>query len=115
LGVPEILMTRILPDGHHGHSLLAKTKAASFRWRLKNLAEFWGNIKTNCGGQECPPYTSLPTFVEQHAFGFFCIHWTVVQFVRLEEDLDEGRTGRDCALDQGFRQRVFNVLLQGAA
>ena len=32
-----------------------------------------------------------------------------------EEDLDERRPGRDRALDQRFRQRIFDVLLQGAA
>ena len=35
--------------------------------------------------------------------------------VVFEEDLDEGRARGDGALDQRLRQRVFDVLLQGAA
>src|SRR5208282_1549548 len=54
-------------------------------------------------------------FVQQHAFGFFRVHRTVIKLVGFEEDLDERRPGSDRALDQGFRQRIFDVLLQGAA
>ena len=67
------------------------------------------------GTDECVrPYASL-AFVQQHPFGLFRVHWAVVQLVGLEEDLDERRPCGDRALDQGFRQRIFDVLLQGAA
>ena len=54
-------------------------------------------------------------FVQQHAFRLFGIDWAVEELVVFEEDLDEGRARGDGALDQRLRQRVFDVLLQGAA
>src|SRR5882672_8108555 len=55
---------------------------------------------------------TLLTLVQQYPFGFLRVHRTVVQFVVFEEDLDERRPGSDRALDQRFRERVFDVLLQ---
>src|ERR1700677_4679211 len=51
--------------------------------------------------------------VQQHALGFLRVHRTVVQLVFLEEDLDESRPRGNEALDQRFRQGIFDVLLQG--
>src|ERR1700693_5564518 len=53
--------------------------------------------------------------VQQDAFRLFGIDWAVEQLVVFEEDLDEGGARGDGALDQRLRQRVFDVLLQGAA
>src|SRR5450631_2408058 len=52
----------------------------------------------------------VSAFVQQYAFGLLRIHWTVIQLVRFQEDLDERRPGCDRALDQGLGERIFDVL-----
>ena len=61
-----------------------------------------------------PPLREL-FLVQQDAFRLFGVDWAVEELVVFEEDLDEGGTRGDGALDQRLRQWVFDVLLQGAA
>src|SRR5579864_6760076 len=60
-------------------------------------------------------YARSSVLVQQHAFRLFRIDRAVEELVVFEEDLDEGGARGNCALDQRLRQRVFDVLLQGAA
>src|ERR1019366_5097485 len=66
------------------------------------------------GGRMRPPLREL-FLVQQDAFGLLRVYWAVEELVVFEEDLDEGGARGDGALDQRLRQRVFDVLLQGAA
>jgi len=52
------------PTGQSPVTTRVKTKAARFRWRLR-----------------CARTYARLTFVQEHAFGFFGVYWTVVEFV----------------------------------
>src|ERR1017187_4647149 len=52
---------------------------------------------------------------EQRAVRLFLAHLAIEKLVVVEIDLDKRRTVFDAALDQGLRQRVLHVLLQGPA
>src|SRR5258707_2742797 len=73
-----------------------KCKAAN-----KKLAALWLKL-------------SALVLVEQHAFGFCRIHWTIEELVAVAVDLDEGRAHGEGALDERLRERVFDVFLQRA-
>jgi hypothetical protein len=86
-----------LKDCHHTCATTKhKQKPPAFAGGLKpRLLRF-------AGTDECVrPYARL-TLVQQDAFGFFGVYWTVVEFVVFQEDLDEGWSGGDGALDQRF-------------
>src|SRR5579862_6625832 len=53
--------------------------------------------------------------VQQHALGFLRIHGPVEQLVVFEENLDERWPRGDGSLNQRFRERIFDVLLQSPA
>src|SRR3954464_13082504 len=53
--------------------------------------------------------------VEQHAFLVLFADWAIEEAVALEVDLDERRPRGEGALDERFRERVFDVALDGAA
>src|ERR1017187_1602644 len=52
---------------------------------------------------------------EQRAVRLLLAHLAIEKLVVVEIDLDKRRTVFDAALDQGLRQRVLHVLLQGPA
>src|ERR1700730_14388180 len=56
----------------------------------------------------------LRILVQQHALRLFRIHGPIKQLIGLQKDLNEGGTRGNRALDQGLRQWVFNLLLQGS-
>src|SRR5882672_7404103 len=49
---------------------------------------------------------SALVLVEQHAFGFCRIHWTIEELVAVAVDLDEGRAHGEGDLDERHRERV---------
>ena len=58
----------------------------------------WRDSRGGCPYASCS-YAKL-AFVQENAFGFLGVYWTIVEFVGLQEDLDKGRPGGDGALDQ---------------
>src|SRR5205807_6991229 len=72
------------------------------------LAELSSAPQTWASGATCL------VFVQQHALVLFRIYRAIVQLAVVEEDLDERRALVDGALDQRFRERVLDVLLQRA-
>src|SRR4029077_2893478 len=83
-------------------------ESGTLRWCIGILA----HTPRNEGAR---PYASLAVLVQQHAFRFLRVHRTVVQLVAVEEDFDERGARGDRALDERFRERVLDVLLQRAA
>src|ERR1035438_10215057 len=66
---------------------------------LKSVLDLsWPDVSRQ---QRCPlrrkwvepgPKMTVPlAFVQQNAFRLFCVHWTVIQLVRFQEDLDKRR------------------------
>ncbi len=74
---PHIRIVPVQTDGAEPRRHMNKSKGRLFLLAAFAILSRFARM----GGQECPATRELLAFVQEDAFGFFRVYWTVVEFV----------------------------------